>query len=185
MPLHKSKIRFNIKIHHYIGLIFTHSKTIKKHTINPNALCLNSTALYINRDNQYPVFKIDSELFKEGFKYKKYIRHIIKTHFKVKSKYIITIKLVNTLNNLHNYMVVLNNIDKLDKGTTIFNTNDDLFHWKIQLDIYKPHKYTTQNNVYSFIQYPSTFVIYPELFTNNVFQYSDMLDLLTTVDFGY
>ena len=196
MSIEKSKIHFKIKKHHYIGLIITQSITINKQhnivsKINNDAIYLNNTSLYINRFNQYPIFKIDSELFDKNFKYKKYIRNILNNDFKIKSKYIITIKLVNTQNNLHNYIVVLNNINKLDKGTNILNTNDNLFHWKTILDMYKPHSYTTQNNVYNFILNKSKFIIYPELFTNKnthteyYIEYNTILDILTSVTFGY
>lgn len=196
MSIEKSKIHFKIKKHHYIGLIITQSITINKQhnivsKINNDAIYLNNTSLYINRFNQYPIFKIDSELFDKNFKYKKYIRNILNNDFKIKSKYIITIKLVNTQNNLHNYIVVLNNINKLDKGTNILNTNDNLFHWKTILDMYKPHSHTTQNNVYNFILNKSKFIIYPELFTNKnthneyYIEYNTILDILTSVTFGY
>ena len=101
----KIKLITNNNIH-YIGLLFIVPNNISKKP-NKNLIQMLNTNIFIDHYNQYPTIHID---YTPDFKFKKYIRDYIKSTYNVKNKYIIEIKLINTFQKLHNYMIIMNTV---------------------------------------------------------------------------
>ena len=199
------KIKFKIKNipkppinDHYVGLIFIYSMNTTK-ICNHNKIDYiktNLTSIFLNNKNQYPIFKIEN-IMDEKIKYKKHIRYIIKQQFSIKTKHIISIKLANTFQNIHNYIIVLTSKHYLDNGQNIQNTTDHLFHWRTYIDLYNSMDTLTQIEIYNKIinnkKYTIKPIIYEDVINNkhsnfklnNHINYTKIIEILSIIDFGY
>ena len=194
---------------HYIGLIFIYSSTLNRLNNmkwgyeDPDVLYINNTSIFIKDNNKFPIFELNSDILNDSFKYKKYIRKLIDEKFNIHKKYIINIKFFETFGNLHNYLVILNNVKCLDNGRSSINirSRDNLFSWKTQLDFFKlnkSNKYISQQYIFNKIltnqtlKTNSKFSLIPEInestpkyIKNNEVNYGKLLNTLSNIDFGY
>ncbi len=103
--------------------------------------------------NNIPMFPLDE--IEDGFKYKTYIKKILKQEWKIHKRSIHTIKHVFTQKNVHFYMVFLNSrLDARHIKTSLNVTNKDEICWKdylIQMPIDQKPK--PENRPYQF-KYP-------------------------------
>lgn len=145
-----NKIIF-FKLFHSIGLIFASSQDINSFynlKYEKNYINLNYLHLLIKNDqkNTFPVIKLDTTLIKNSnFKFKKFIRQYLKNNFKLKKKYIVSIKSIpNEDKYIHNYLILLT---KKTKKLLKFN-----FNWISKLDFFK---YDEKENIskYSISKY--------------------------------
>ena len=122
--------------HHYVGLIMIHSVSMQKlHNMkwncHSNMKYVNLTSIYCDNSNKFPVLKIENEDLKQkGFKYKNFIRQKIHDKYGIKKDDIHLIKLYETVDKLHNYVIILNN-------RTLFSQSNDTFNWKITWDLFQ------------------------------------------------
>lgn len=134
MTKKKLKIATNNNIH-YIGLLFIVPCNLSEKP-NKNLIQVQNTNIFVDHYNQYPTIHID---YSPDFKFKKYIREYIKTNYSVKNKYIIEIKLINTFQKLHNYMIVMKTVKGVESGKSIstISLSENTFGWKPILNFYK------------------------------------------------
>lgn len=120
---------------HYIGLLFIvpYNLSVKP---NKNLIQMHITNIFVDHYNQYPTIHID---YTPDFKFKKYIREYIKSHYRIKNKYIIEIKLINTFQKLHNYMIIMNTVKGVESGKSItsISLNQNTYGWKPIINFYK------------------------------------------------
>jgi hypothetical protein len=193
-----NEIRNNIKLlihqpdtninNHFIGIIFIHSinfNHLYKIKWDKNKLQVNATSIFLNKNNEYPIFSIEDSLLNENFKYKKYIKEVIKEKYSIKNKYTITVKYINTYNYLHNYVVVLKSKKYLDKAINIQNTSDDLFHWRTYIDTYNNDIMLYQSEIYKIIKNKKYSIKPEKSIFDYILDYNQLTNILTNVDFGY
>ena len=189
----KKKIIFKIKKkidnNHYIGIIFINATNItnsNKLLWDKNKLHLNLTSIFLNKLNEYPIFKIDNLLLTNSFRYKKYIKEIIKEKYAIKNKYIITIKLFNNLDNLHNYIIILKSKKNLNNGKNIQSYGDNGFYWRTYINNYICNDKLSQMEIYKYIQKINNYEIKPEKYNSKyIIDYNSITQKLSNIDFGY
>ena len=143
---------------HYIGLIFTNSTSMNSiynlKWNNKNLLYLNSTNIYLCNNKNYLITELNDTEITKKFKYKKYIKKYINEKYSIKPSDIITIKLYETFNNLHNYIIILKNVDILNNGKNSVITDGKAYAWRtlfssFNIDIIDIEP--SQNKIYNLI----------------------------------
>lgn len=158
----KSKIvepeRLEVPVtNHFIGLIFTNSismNAIHNLSWDKDLFYLNYTNIYLKNNKTYPIIMIDNADITKNFKYKKYIKNYIKNKYNIEKNDIITIKFYETNNNLHNYIIILKNINSLGNGRSSLSSRPDIYSWRNILSWFKIDEIGTeplQNEIYSLI----------------------------------
>ena len=126
------------------------------------------------------------------FKYKTFIKGFIFDKYGISKKDIITIKLYETFNKLHNYIIILKDPRLLE------NSNDNRFSWRKLINLYNipfAHKSFTQSEIYNFIkEYDDSklwckyeFIVNKDLpqYIDYKFKYNKLIDILSLVKFKY
>lgn len=175
---------------HYIGLLFINCKCQK--IINNNNLNqVNVSNILINPKKEFLTIKV---YIHNNFKYKKYIREYIKKTYNFKNKNIIEIKLINTFNRLHNYLIVIDKIKYINEGECIvnipYNSND--FGWNPFIDFYKTNvKNISENDIYKLIfknynnnNYPKIIFKSNLVYKNFIIEYKQILQILCNIIFN-
>ena len=189
---------------HYIILLFSNNISVNRaHNMNWNdnkKIYLNMTNLYLKNGSQMPYIKLDKNLLKPGFKYKKYIRKYIQERYYISKKNIINIKLLETLGNIHSYLIILNNTKCLDNGISSINTLKP-YSWRTILDFYNiflDNDKPDQNKIYNFVcdynKKKNHFQLNlkidndgleEEYAKNYIYKYANLLNILGTINFKY
>lgn len=142
---------------HFIGLIFTNSISMNAiHNLgwDKDLFYLNYTNIYLKNNKTYPIIMIDNADITKKFKYKKYIKNYIKKKYNIGKNNIISIKFYETNNNLHNYIIILKDINSLGDGRSSLSTRPDIYSWRNILSWFKIDdigKEPLQNEIYSLI----------------------------------
>lgn len=133
VPVKKTIITYD---NHYISIIMLYTfdtydtiDTIEMmYIIGNSTLCINNKIV--------PTYKIEYE---NGYKFKKFIRDKVLNEFNFKNKDIISIKNINTNENYHNYLVLLNgnkrNSQYKNSALEIDKIN---YTWSSKLELYEP-----------------------------------------------
>ena len=109
----KESIEDSDNINHYVGLIILyHGCLYRVNLNNSNKWLQNSKSIYryqfvTKYGMNIPIYLIDN--INAEFKYKKYIRQLLKTHFSINKKCIVNIHHFININNLHLYIIIINN----------------------------------------------------------------------------
>lgn len=185
MTSKKIKLITNNNIH-YIGLLFIVPNNISQKP-NKNLIQMLNTNIFIDHYNQYPTIHID---YSPDFKFKKYIRDYIKSIYNVKNKYIIEIKLINTFQKLHNYMIIMKTVKGVETGRSITSVslNENKFAWKPILNFYKIDNEQKLQNIYRIIYSELTTKSGSDIFKSNLvykhqhFNYLKIIQLLCNLD---
>jgi len=168
-------INSNLLYNHYIGLIFIQSNYINHIKKPPPDDLHNNTNIYLQnkkptvKDTKYlhitnillknrlefEIIKLTEDVISNNFKYKRYIYNYIKKTYFIKKHDIINIKLYETVQNLHNYIIILSNTTCINNGLNwdVVLPNNTKYIWKRYFDFYKYNGKPQPKNkdIYKFI----------------------------------
>lgn len=118
-------------LEHSIGYIiaYTFDVTNRDATLeyDPQFYHLHYTGLGLTPLKTYPIIPIGESLESSNFKWKKHIRRTLRDKFKLKTKHVLKIKFLNTVNTyIHNYVIVIKRQLPLEQ-----------IHWHRQISFFK------------------------------------------------
>lgn len=180
---------------HYIGLLFVNSISINRlHSMKwdkPQFTYLNLTNIYLEGGEKYPVLKLEDNMITPDFKYKTFIRNFIFDKYGISKDDIISIKLYETYQKLHNYVIILNDIRNLSSA-------DKKYSWRKIINLYNipfVAKRFSQKEIYNFIIDYKDYDLWTRYnfsvdkslkqYDNYSLEYKKLLGILKKVKFSY
>ncbi len=185
-PHQEESIEYN---DHYISFIvlYNFNYGFKKSPYPCNYLI--GTNILLNKTNEgLHTYKID---ITPEFKYKKFIRDIIRNEFNYKNKDISLIKSMGAYKNYHNYMVILNKYSKKHKQfKNIINDVSNNYKWKQVYSSYPSNRLNkfeldpdnaTMKDVYSYLGNTNDNIIFHNKLKDNTISLNNIYNILTEV----
>ena len=185
-PHQEESIEYN---DHYISFIvlYNFNYGFKKSLYPCNYLI--GTNILLNKTNEgLHTYKID---ITPEFKYKKFIRDIIRNEFNYKNKDISLIKSMGAYKNYHNYMVILNKYSKKHKQfKNIINDISNNYKWKQVYSSYPSNRLNkfeldpdnaTMKDVYSYLGNTDDNIIFHNKLKDNTISLNNIYNILTEV----
>ena len=137
------EINSNINNKHSIGFIIVNSISLNKlHNLlwdSDDKIYLNVTKLLLHSYDKFPILEIPDNIYKQGFKFKKFLKTYILKEWFIKKKYIEAIKLLGNYNNTHIYTVIVNNCSFINDKSFLKGKGKN-YKWRNIFDQYNIEK---------------------------------------------